>query len=176
MPRKMMGPGSAAMGGGGKKPPPMPSTPFGGPAQGMAPGGSMTGAMPRSGRGGPRGAPSTAMAGGGGGFKKGGEVKEKVHKHEKGGAVHGDEKEDRKLFHKMEKEEDKRPGKREREEEKHEKYAHGGPVLAGHSLHGLKGTPHTAGEGISRGTDSKRSAGPHGADSRVHKPHSGKAS
>ena len=178
----MKGPGSLKMGGKGAKPPPAPATPFGGPASGSMPGGAMTGAMPKRG---PRGMPSSAGAppggapGGGGGmgggmpFKKGGEVKkEEVKKHAKGGAVHGDEAQDRKLFHKMEKEED-RPGKREREEKK---YAHGGPVIAGHGTHGMPGKEHPAGEGISRGSDHQRSAGPHGADSRVRKGHSGKAS
>jgi hypothetical protein len=103
--------------------------------------------------GGPRAAPSSgpspAMAGG---FKKGG-----VAHHEKGGEI-------------------ERPGKRERAEEKKEenKYAKGGVVIAGHTTHGMRGHEHPKDEGISKGADKTRSAGPKGADSRVKRPHSGK--
>jgi hypothetical protein len=167
---KMMGPGSSQMGGGGMRPS-TPGTPFGGPP-GAAPGGAMVGAKPRAPKQGGRAAPAAGMAGAGGamggamggagGFKKGGDVdrpgkreREEVKMHAKGGAIDNDFGGDK---------------------EPVMKHAHGGPVIAGHTTHGMSGKMHAANEGITRGPDKKRSAGAHGADSRVHKPHSGKAS
>lgn len=153
--RAMIGPGSKHMGGSGKKPR-MAATPFssGGPGGGMAPPTNV---------GGPRAMPGAGPAGGGMGgmMKKGGTVKKHAH----GGEVTKDEKE--------------RPGKREREEdrkEEHSKFRRGGAVIAGHTTHGMPGKEHPVDSGISKGSDSRRSAGPKGSESRTHKPHSGKAS
>jgi hypothetical protein len=149
MPRRPggIGAGSMAMGGPGKKPA-VPVTPMGGnpPMPGSM------GIMPRrSGGAGapPMGAstmgPRAASGAGVRAFKKGGEAHKK---YEKGGAVHADEAQDRALFKKMEKEEGAK--------EKVVKHAHGGPVIAGHTTHGMPGTEHPREQGISKGSDGRR--------------------
>jgi hypothetical protein len=79
---------------------------------------------------GPRAAPGSGI----GAFKRGGPS------HKEGSAYE-------------EKHESKKEAKREGDVKK---YAHGGPVIAGHKTHGMSGTMHKAEEGISKGHDGSR--------------------
>jgi len=104
---------------------------------------------------GPRSAPGAGVKA----FKHGGparpgkkereeEKHEKVAKHEHGGPIKAPTKEE---THKHHMETAKHHVK-----ESVSMHAHGGPVIGGHSTHGMKGTEHPKEQGISKGSDGRR--------------------
>jgi len=130
-------PGSLRMGGPGRKPA-MPPSPMGGVPP--RPGAFGTPAIMGATQG-----PRAASGAGVRAFKKGGET---VKKHEKGGAVEGVSKEEMHEHHKE--------TARHHAKEKVSMHARGGPVIAGHTTHGLAGHEHPKEQGISKGSDGRR--------------------